>query len=163
MSCKASYMSFMSNLDKMNDSYDTSTCHVKCSIPTAHRCLIPKSCKGGAEASCERGYTGVLCAVCDLGYMKHFHKCVECPYPVFAIIECVAYFLLFVILCWLMSKLDNVALASQKNGKNERSFADWIQSSLKILMGFYQVLVWIITTFSSIQWPSTLTHAVKVF
>ena len=161
--CKDLFLSFMKNLNTKNDSYDSSTSHFKCNLPVAHKCPIPHSCKGGVQASCERGYTGVLCAVCDSGYMKQFNKCVECPSSVVSVTECVAYFMSFVILCWLISKLDNVTLASQDNGKNERSFADLIQASLKILMGFYQVLVRIIYAFSSIQWPSTLTNAVKVF
>ena len=95
--------------------------------------------------------------------MKQFNKCVKCSSPAVSVAECIAYFLSFVILCWLMSKLDNINLVVKDNGKNERTFADLIQSSLKIIMGFYQVLVRIINAFSSIQWPSTLTHAVKVF
>ena len=162
-SCKDSFLSFMSNLDTKNDFYERNASHFKCKLPVAHKCPIPKSCRGGVEASCERGYTGVLCAVCDSGYMKQLHKCVGCPSPVVSVLECVAYFFSFVTLCWLMSKLDSVTLAGEVNEKNERTFADLIQSSLKILMGFYQVLVRIIKAFSSIQWPSTLTHAVKIF
>ena len=162
-SCKDSFKSFIANLDTKNASYDTRTSHFKCNLPIAHKCPIPRSCKGGVEALCERGYTGVLCSVCDAGYMREFNKCLKCPSPVVSLAECIAYFLSFVFLCWLMSKLANVTLASKVNEKNERTFADLIQSSLKILMGFYQVLVRIIKAFSSIQWPSTLTHAVKVF
>ena len=162
-SCKDSFRLFMSNLDTKNDSYEIGTSHFKCNLPTAHKCPIPQSCKGGVEASCERGYTGVLCSVCDSGYMKQVNKCFKCPSAVVAVTECVAYFLSFVILCWLMSKLANVTLVGKVNEKNKRTFADLIQSSLKILMGFYQVLVRIIHAFSSIQWPSILTHAVNIF
>ena len=162
-SCKDSFLSFMSNLDTKNDFYERKANYFKCKLPMAHKCPVPTSCKGGVEASCERGYTGILCAVCDSGYMKQFHKCVGCPSPVASVFECVAYFFSFVTLCWLMSKLDAVTLAGEVNEKNERTFADLIQSSLKILIGFYQILVRIINAFSSIQWPRTLTHAVKVF
>ena len=161
--CKDSFISFMSNLDTTDDTYDRNANHFNCTLPIAHKCPIAKSCKGGVDAICHKGYTGVLCAVCDSGYTKQFNKCVKCPSPVVSVVECIAYFLSFVILCWLISKLKNVALVGKYEEINERTFADLIQSSLKILMGFYQVLVRIIYAFSSIQWPSTLTHAVKVF
>ena len=161
--CKDSFTSFISNLNTEDDSYDRNANHFKCSMPIAHKCPISNSCKGGVDATCTKGYTGVLCAVCDTGYMKQFNKCVECSSPAVSVIECIAYFLSFVILCWLMSKLDKITLVGKDNEKNERTFADLIQSSLKIIMGFYQVLVRIVNAFSSIQWPSTLTHAVKVF
>ena len=161
--CRDSFKSFMSNLDTDDDTYDRKANYFNCNLPIAHKCPIAKSCKGGVDAKCHKGYTGVLCAVCDSGYMKQFNKCVECPSSVVSVVECIAYFLSFVILCWLMSKLKNITLAGKDEKKNERTFADLIQSSLKILMGFYQVLVRVINAFSSIQWPSTLTHAVKVF
>ena len=161
--CRDSFKSFMSNLDTKDDTYDRKANYFNCTLPIAHKCPIAKSCKGGVDATCYKGYSGALCAVCDSGYMKQFNKCVKCPSPVVSVVECIAYFLSFVILCWLMSKLKNITLAGNDNEKDERTFADLIQSSLKILMGFYQVLVRIINAFSSIQWPSTLTHAVKVF
>ena len=161
--CKLSFKSFMANLDTINDSYDRNSNNFKCNLPIAHKCPMQNSCKGGVDATCNKGYTGVLCAVCGSGYMKQFNKCVKCSSPAVSVAECIAYFLSFVILCWLMSKLDSINLVVKENGKNERTFADLIQSSLKIIMGFYQVLVRIINAFSSIQWPSTLTHAVKVF
>ena len=161
--CKLSFKSFMVNLDTINDSYDRSSNYFKCNLPIAHKCPMHNSCKGGVDATCNKGYTGVLCAVCGSGYMKQFNKCVKCSSPAVSVTECIAYFLSFVILCWLMSKLDNINLVVKDDDKNERTFADLIQSSLKIIMGFYQVLVRILNAFSSIQWPSILTHAVKVF
>ena len=161
--CRDSFVSFMSNLDTKDDTYNRNANHFNCTLPIAHKCPIARSCKGGVDAKCHKGYTGALCAVCDSGYMKTFNKCVKCASPVASVFLCIAYFLTFVILCWLMSKLKNITLVEKDDEKNERTFADLIQSSLKILMGFYQVLIRIINAFSSIQWPSTLTHAVKVF
>ena len=161
--CKHAFKSFIANLDTKNNSYDRNANYFNCNLPIGHRCPVENSCKGGVDATCTKGHTGVLCAVCDTGYMKQFNKCVECSSPAVSVTECIAYFLSFVILCWLMSKLDKITLVGEDNEKNERTFADLIQSSLKIIMGFYQVLVRIINAFSSIQWPSTLTHAVKVF
>ena len=161
--CRASFISFMSNLDTKDDTYERKANYFNCTLPIAHKCPIAKSCKGGVDTRCYKGYSGALCAVCDSGYMKQFNKCVKCPTSVISVVECIAYFLSFVILCWLMSKLDKVSLVRKGDEKNERTFADLIQSSLKILMGFYQVLVRIINAFSSIQWPMSLTHAVRVF
>ena len=161
--CRDSFKSFMSNLDTKDDTYDRKANYFNCNLPIPHKCPIANSCKGGVDARCYKGYIGALCAVCDSGYMKQFNKCVKCSSPVVSVVECIAYFLLFVILCWLMLKLKNIPLAGEGDEKNGRTFADLIQSSLKILMGFYQVLVRIINAFSSIHWPSTLTHAVKVF
>ena len=161
--CRDSFISFMSNLDTKDGTYDRKGNYFNCSLPIAHKCPIAKSCKGGVDKMCSKGYTGALCAVCGSGYMKEFNKCVKCPSPIVSVVECFSYFLSFVILCWLMSKLKNITLVGKEDEKNGRTFADLIQSSLKILMGFYQVLVRIINAFSSIQWPSALTHAVKVF
>ena len=162
-SCKSAFKSFMSNLNTRDDSYDRVTSHFTCSLPVAHTCPMPGSCKGGVDASCNAGYSGVLCAVCQSGYMKQFNKCVPCPSPAVSVIQSAAYFVIFVILCWLMSIMDKITLAGKNNEADKRTFADLIQSSLKILMGFYQVLVRIINAFSYIQWPSTLSHAMKVF
>ena len=159
--CRTSLESFMSNLDTTNDSYSRETSHFACNLPIAHKCPIDGSCQGGVDASCNIGYTGVLCSVCDKGHMMSYNRCVKCPSPFVSVIECISYFLLFVILCLLMSKLDTVSLAGRKDPNDERTFADLIQSSLKILMGFYQLLVRIINAFSSIQWPTTLTHAMS--
>ena len=161
--CRDSFKSFMYNLDTTDDTYDRQANYFNCNLPIAHKCPIAKSCKGGVDAICGKGYTGAFCAVCGSGYTKQFNKCAKCPSPIVSVVECIAYFLSFIILCWLISKLKNTRLVRKDDEKNERTFADLIQSSLKILMGFYQVLVRIINAFSSIQWPSTLTHAVKVF
>ena len=113
--CRDSFMSFMSNLDTKDDTYDRTANYFNCSLPIAHKCPIAKSCKGGVDAICHKGYTGALCAVCDSGYMKQFNKCVRCQSPVVSVVECIAYFLSFAILCWLMSKLRNIALVGMDN------------------------------------------------
>ena len=160
---KDSFKSFMANLDTTDDSYNRDSCRFSFNLPVAHKCPMTGSCKGGVDASCNTGYNGVLCAVCQSGYMKQFNKCVQCPTPFISAIQSAAYLLLFLIICWLMSKVDKITLVEENSEDNKRTFADLIQSSLKILMGFYQVLVRIINAFSNIQWPSTLSQAMKVF
>ncbi|XP_065054856.1 uncharacterized protein LOC135683518 [Rhopilema esculentum] len=158
-SCKTLYKAFMQNLDTKNDTYDRATIKYDCHMPTAHKCPLQGSCLGGIEADCKRGYTGILCAVCQGGYMKNFGKCTKCPSSVIAAVQCVAFFLAFVFICWLMSKVDKVKLA----GNDSKTFADLILSTLKILIGFYQVLVGIIHALPNIHWPGNLTKAVRVF
>lgn len=159
--CKESFVAFMSNLDTKDNTYDRGTTRFTCDLPMAHQCPLKDSCNGGVDASCSSGYTGVLCAVCQPGFMRQFKKCVQCPSPIVSVLQLVAYFSLFIFICWLMSRLDKMKLVGDKSG--ERSFADLIQSSLKILMGFYQVLIRIIDAFSSIHWPTALTKAVNIF
>eukprot|EP00795_Rhopilema_esculentum_P015848 gene15848-7175_t len=158
-SCKTLYKAFMQNLDTKNDTYDRATIKYDCHMPTAHKCPLQGSCLGGIEADCKQGYTGILCAVCQGGYMKNFGKFTKCPSSVVAVVQCVAFFLAFVFICWLMSKVDKVKLA----GNDSKTFADLILSTLKILIGFYQVLVGIIHALPNIHWPGNLTKAVRVF
>ena len=158
-SCKTLYKAFMQNMDTRNDTYDRATIKYDCHMPTAHKCPLQGSCLGGMEADCKRGYTGILCAVCQGGYMKNFGKCTKCPSSAIAVVQCVAFFLAFVFICWLMSKVDKVKLA----GNDSKTFADLILSTLKILIGFYQVLVGIVHALPNIHWPGNLTKAVRVF
>ena len=158
-SCKILYKAFMHNMDTRNDTYDRATIKYDCHMPTAHKCPLQGSCLGGMEADCKRGYTGILCAVCQGGYMKNFGKCTECPSSAIAVVQCVAFFLAFFFICWLMSKVDKVKLA----GNDSKTFADLILSTLKILIGFYQVLVGIVHALPNIHWPGNLTKAVRVF
>lgn len=166
--CKDMYERFASNLRTENDFYDRRTSHFSCNMPIAMKCPIGESCQGGEGANCSAGYTGVLCAVCDYnkGYMKHLKSCVKCPSPFIAILQCAMFLLLFVLICWLMSALDKVPLAANDfcmEDTRRRTFADLIQSSLKILMGFYQVLLSVIHAFAGIHWPRLMSDAVTWF
>eukprot|EP00795_Rhopilema_esculentum_P005198 gene5198-333_t len=158
-SCKSLYKAFMQNLDTENDTYNRATINYGCHMPTAHKCPLKGSCFGGIEARCKRGYTGILCAVCQEGYMKNFGECAKCPSSVIGVIQCVAFFLAFVFICWVMSKVDKLKLA----GNDSKTFADLILSTLKIIVGFYQVSVGIIHTLPNIRWPGNFTKAVRVF
>ena len=117
--CRDSFISFMSNLDTNNDTYHRNANYFNCNLPTAHKWPIAKSCKGGLDAKCYKGYTGTLCAVCDSGYMKEFNKCVKCSSAIVSVAQCIACFLSFVILCWLISKLERVTLVRIGDEKNE--------------------------------------------
>ena len=164
--CKQLFKQFMLNLDTSNDTYNRSTINfTSCRMPTPHKCPISGSCVGGVDASCKPGYTGVLCSVCAPNYMKQYNKCTKCPSRLVAIVQCVGYALSFLLVCWLISFTDEIKLAdSSDRAENERrTFADIILSSLKILMGFYQVVSGLIHALSYIHWPHSLKSVMGIF
>ena len=163
-SCRELYGAFMHNLDIKNDTYDPSSVNfTSCTMPLPHKCPIKGSCKGGVEAICERGYDGVLCAVCSKNYMRQFTKCRKCPSKAVAITQCIAYVFSFFFVCFLISVTDKIELAGQKGTGPKRTFADIILSSLKILMGFYQVVSGLIHALSYINWPLSLKSVMGWF
>ena len=163
-SCKELFLSFMANLDTKSDSYNRRTVHYECNMPTPHKCPIKGSCIGGVNATCKLGYKGVLCAVCEKGFMKNFGKCIKCPSAVVAVIQFLAYIVVFVLLCWLVSLTDRIRMSNSNETRedsdaitrDDRTFADAILSSFKILIGFYQVLSGTIHALGYIHWPETM-------
>ena len=179
-SCQESFKEFMENLDMKTDKYNRDTSKFSCSMPIPHKCPIRGSCLGGINAKCHDGYKGVLCAVCDKGYSKQFNRCIKCPKQFVAVLQFVGYIALFVIVCLLLSWADKftnddtkqrrnwlqepfIVNQQQSAAKEKRTFADIILSSLKILIGFYQVLSCVIDAFSYIPWPHSLKTAIGVF
>lgn len=164
--CKNSYKAFKYNLETWNNDYERNTMNLSCNLPVPHKCPVHGSCLGKIDAKCSKGYTGVLCAVCDKGYSRQFNKCVKCPKPGIAILQFVGYILLFLFICLLITWTDKITLSNEGNDDDQeaqRTFADIILSSLKILLGFYQVLSGIIHAFSYIHWPKSLKTAVGAF
>lgn len=156
-SCKDAYKAFIENLETTTDSYDRKTTKFSCIMPVSHECPMRGSCLGGITGKCNKGYKGVLCAVCDNGYNRQFSKCIKCPKPCIAALQFVGYLTLFVVVCLLVSWADKLTVDEQAQDRsplqdllivNEqrasvrktRTFADIILSRLKILLGFYQVL-----------------------
>ena len=164
-SCMHLYQAFMINLDTKNDTYNRSTVNfTNCKMPLPRKCPIKDSCKGGVRATCKTGYTGVLCAVCSEGYMKQFAKCRKCPSRGVAIGQSIAYGLSFVFVCFLISVTDKIFLADDEQSEGrKRTFADIILSSLKILMGFYQVVSGLIHALSYISWPHSVKSVMSSF
>ena len=179
-SCQESFKEFMANLDTKTDNYNRKTSKFLCLISTPHKCPIRGSCLGGLNAKCQDGYRGVLCAVCRKGYSQHLNKCIKCPKPFVAALQFVGYITLFLIVCLLLSWADKftsdntkqqrnwlqeplIAKELRSSTKEKRTFADIILSSLKILIGFYQVLSYVIDAFSYIPWPRSLKTAIGIF
>ena len=166
-SCKQAFQSFMKNLDTRTNDYDRETTKFECEIPLPQKCPIPGSCLGGINANCSAGYKEVLCAVCDEGYMKDMNKCIRCPKPIIAVLQLIGYFFIFIFLCFLLSWIDGSRKTRNRThndanvaSKSEtRNIADIVLSSLKILLGFYQVLGGIISAMSKTPWPKELQRA----
>ena len=59
-------------------------------------------------------------------------------------------------------KSPNTGMVKHQN-REERTAADVILSTVKILLGFYQVLNGTIHSFPHIRWPNSSTKALKVF
>ena len=161
--CQHMYNQFITNLDIKDDNYKRATMQFKCHMPLPIKCPMFDSCLGGIHPTCSRGYNGVLCAVCDRGYSLQFNKCIQCPQPLWASLQFIGYIALFVIFCFIMSLTDQIIIDdSQKCLQRNRTLADIILSSLKILIGFYQIFISIMHAFSNIHWPHNLKTATNI-
>eukprot|EP00794_Sanderia_malayensis_P000626 gene626-1291_t len=159
--CKNSFISFMKNLDTESDGYSRTSSKFECSLPQPHPCPIKGSCLGGVNASCQSNYTGTLCSVCEKGYSRQFQKCVKCPKPAYSVIQFVSYIIVFLLICAVISWTDKVRI--QVHEGHTRTFADIVLSNLKILVGFYQVLVVVMNVFSHVSLPHSFQKTIGVF
>ena len=126
------------------------------------------------HGACHETYTGPLCELCRKKYYRHFKLCVRCPRKWVAALEFFAYFVAFIIICLVVNWADkitvdtrNVTTAPMKmttsQRQKQRTIADVILPTLKILLGFYQVLNGTVNSFPIIPWPNSLTKALRVF
>ena len=163
--CQDMYDQFIINLDITDDTYDRTTMRFKCQMPLPIKCPMPGSCLGGINPTCSHRYNGALCAVCNRGYSLQFNQCVQCPQPLWASLQFIGYIALFFVLCFIISLTDKIIIQEndnclrRKEQYHSRTFADIILSSLKILIGFYQIFISIIDAFSNIHWPQSLKTA----
>ena len=166
--CQHMYNQFVANLDVTDDTYNRSTMHFKCQMPLPIKCPMFDSCLGGIHPTCSRGYNGVLCAVCDRGYIPQFNQCIQCPQPLWASLQFIGYIALFVIFCFIISLTDQIIIDEsqtclQRNEQyDHRTLTDIILSSLKILIGFYQIFISIMHAFSNIHWPRNLKTVTNI-
>lgn len=167
---KQTFKAFILNMETQNENYDRNTMKYTDHLPVPHKCPIHESCLGGVDADCAKGYTGVLCAVCDQKYSRQFDRCIKCPEPFVAVLQFVGYIALFFFVCLLITWADKVSLNKEGSSDNlgqiemeSRTLADVILSNLKIVLGFYQVLSGVIHAFSYIRWPENLKRAVGAF
>ena len=159
--CLKKYLAFVDNLNTENNNYNRNSRSFDCPMPKAHKCVSNGICLGGIRTTCRKGYTGPLCALCQRGHYKHFKSCAKCPKLWIVFFQLLGYILLFVFLCVLVNWADKLIVNLSNDEK--RSVADVLLSLLKILLGFYQVLIGTVTSFSYIPWPKTLNTALRVF
>lgn len=160
--CENVYKAFVSNLETKSDSYDRSSMHFNCQMPLPIKCPMHASCLGGIDSRCSSGYTGALCAVCSSGYVRSFDRCLKCGDPVMVALEIFGYIALFALVCLIVFLTEKVSY--DENGANacKRTLADIFLSSLKILIGFYQIVITIFQAVSDIHWPNDLRRASRI-
>ena len=159
--CEYGFKSFMKNLDITDDTYDRRAMHFNCQMPLPIKCPMSKSCIGGIESNCSSEYTGVLCAVCKRGYTRHFNQCVQCPERAWVVMQFISCLALFVTFCCIISLTEKVS-AEYAERFDHRTVADIMLSCLKIVIGFYQVLISIIHALSNVHWPENLMTAINI-
>ena len=151
---KRAYEAFAQNLKIESDSYWRNTSSYNGTLPKPYQCPRNKSCEGGLESKCAKGYTGPLCEVCEGNYYKRVLACKLCPSGTWVIVQLsllgMAVLVLIIILIWSGRKRRSNA----NSGK--RSMVDILLARLKIVIGFYQVTSGIIEGFAYVEWPSTL-------
>ena len=177
--CKAKYQAFINNLETFNASYSIETCSFDCKIPLPHKCRNKLACLGTVHGSCHQNYTGLLCAMCAKKYYRHFRMCIRCPEAWIAAIEFLTYLLAFIVICTVINWADKITVKTKdrilcsENGANkfmvpqqtrkQRTVADVILSTLKILLGFYQILSGTVQSFPDIPWPHSFTTLLGIF
>ena len=177
--CEAKYQAFINNLETFNDSYSMETCSFSCKMPLPHKCPNKFACLGTVHGSCHQNYTGPLCTVCAKKYYRHFRMCIRCPEAWIAAIEVLAYLLAFIVICTVINWSDKITVKTEdrvscsENGSNkfieqqqtrkQRTVADVILSTLKILISFYQILNGTVQSFPDIPWPHSFTTLLRIF
>ena len=172
--CKTKYQGFIENLETCNDSFSRKSYSFSCNMPQPFKCPNKVACLGNVHGSCHRNYTGPLCQLCREKYYRHFKMCLRCPKSWVAALEFLAYVVAFIIICLVVNWADKIMVDTKNEtavpmsitiGQNrkQRTVADVILSTLKILLGFYQVLNGTVNSFPNIPWPNSLTKALRVF
>ena len=166
--CESIYKAYIGNLDTTDNTYDRRTMHFDCQMPLPIKCPMSGSCSGGIRPRCSTGYTGALCAVCSRGYISQLDQCVRCPKRVWAFVRFISYLVFFAAFCFLISLTNKLQVECTTNlvrkiqPHDQRTLVDILLSSLKILVGFYQVLINIIHVLSRAHWPHNLRTAIKI-
>ena len=177
--CETKYQAFIKNLETFNESYSTNTSSFNCKMPLPHKCPNRIACLGNVHGSCHQNYTGPLCALCAKKYYRHFKTCVQCPRAWIAILEFLAYVFTFALICIVINWADKIMVEIENNkelpvrdmdkfmvkhqNRKQRTVADVILSTLKIILGFYQVLNGTVHSFPHIPWPKSVTKALRIF
>ena len=170
--CKAKYQAFINNLETFNDSYSMETCSFSCKMPLPHKCPNKLACLGTVHGSCQQNYTGPPCTMCTKKYYRHFRMCIRCPKAWIAALEFLTYLLAFIVICTVINWADKITVKTkdrilfsvvQQQARKQRTVADVILSTLKILIGFCQILSGTVQSFPDIPWPHSFTTLLRIF
>ncbi|KAJ8023148.1 hypothetical protein HOLleu_38249 [Holothuria leucospilota] len=134
------YKNYVKNIQTEDEFYEKAWSAYHGSIPRAYKCPVETNCINRAldlEGSCQEGYQGWMCTVCQEGYYKLFGWCHKC-HPEF-VFGMTLLFVIFIAFVWF-GIIKPLARNSQANDSRRRSVGDLIISRVKILFGFYQVV-----------------------
>ena len=114
-----------------------------------------------ADDQCVTGSAGPLCAVCSTDFVKIGEECTSCPgganYLAPAVSLLTQCCLLFLISLVLIYKTKEHKKTNKDTNPNEDVHP--VQTEVKILVGWLQILSVITKTFDSVSWPSGFTSA----
>ncbi|XP_071825061.1 uncharacterized protein [Apostichopus japonicus] len=152
----SNYERFITNLKQETHLLDSYTSYNE-TFPVIFQCPRKDSCANDdgniIEGSCAEGYKGWLCSNCQRGYYSVLNVCMRCPSLAILITETCAFFLVCVVilllLLWQKKEENNVL-------QERRTILDVLISRIKILLGFYQVVGEIFTSFHDINWTGPL-------
>ena len=149
---KQRYRYFIKNLLASLPALDNSSIQYPYPVPTAYKCPVEESCKGGLDSTCENGYEGPVCGVCSLGYYKQLQTCTQCPLKEWILgqLSIVATILLIIVALLVWKSKGTI------ERDRRRSQIDTFFSKLKIVIGFYEVTHGLLEVFSYIKWPGSL-------
>ena len=152
---KKRYESFVNNIHSFGPEYNDNFSTFTASLPKVIKCIHANSCRGGIDSECQKGYTGILCASCTIGFYLRFNNCLKCPQLTVTIISSILLIVVFVAV-FLM-----VLWGDSKQTENDRIIADIIMSCFKIVIGFYQVIAGIFSALGRVRWPIALISMEK--
>ena len=153
---KVLFKGFVNNIHSPGPDYNRSFSTFNTLLPKPLKCPHAKSCRGGIDSECHRGYRGALCATCSEGFYFRFNSCLKCPRLIVTVTSSILVIVLFVAV-FLM-----VLLGDSRRAENNRTVADVVMSCFKIVIGFYQVIAGIFSALAKVQWPVILISTEKV-
>ncbi|XP_071825042.1 uncharacterized protein [Apostichopus japonicus] len=150
----SNYKKYIDNVRQEKRLLDSFTSYNE-TFPVIFECPRPESCandNGTIEGTCAKGYQGWLCFNCQPTYYSVLNVCVHCPSLAVLILETCS----FVIVCVLIMVFLLWQMKNEDGSHETRTILDVIIARIKILLGFYQVVGEIFTSFHDIKWTGPL-------
>ena len=164
------YRDFANNLSVLDDSYSRESMNFSGYLPQIYRCPIKDACNGRSDAEakvrignakmCSEGYQGALCAQCSKGYYTWFERCYECPPKWRTGLQLIGLVCALLLLVAVLYVVDKV-----RGSESGHGLIDRLSSTLKIIVGFVQVMSGVFDALTYIPWPQvllTFSHYMKL-